>query len=128
MYDVFLYGTANGYLLEYDSRTAEAPSLLSYLKRHVLRSKVKFRDVTDEFDVWAAWGSSQDIVWQTKRQWSKARSGVVEPFWPESDPWPWGSQEHVIHDRRADGMGRRLLVKKSELREYLFQVHLPFVC
>ena len=30
------------------------------LQRHVLRSKVKLRDVTEEYDVWAAWGSEKE--------------------------------------------------------------------
>ncbi|KAF8913839.1 hypothetical protein CPB84DRAFT_1757681 [Gymnopilus junonius] len=115
MYDVFLYGTADGYLLEYDSRPSEAPSLVSYLKRHVLRSKVKFRNVTDEYDVWAAWGSSHDDAWETQREWKRARSGAIEPVWTESLGWPWGSQDYAIHDRRAVKMGRRLLVRKGDL-------------
>ncbi|KAF8974422.1 hypothetical protein BDZ97DRAFT_1773534 [Flammula alnicola] len=114
MYDVFLYATTDGFLLEFDSRTSEAPPLLSYLKRHVLRSKVKIRSVADEYDVWAAWGSSEDRDWETKRQWNWARSGAVEPVWSESAEWPWGTQECVIQDRRAVGMGRRLLVKKGD--------------
>ncbi|PPQ77279.1 hypothetical protein CVT25_010861 [Psilocybe cyanescens] len=114
MYDLFLYSTTNGYLLEFDSRTTEAPPLLSYLKRHVLRSKVKIKNVTEEYDVWAAWGSSKDLEWETQRQWNWARSGAVEPVWDASHEWPWGTQEYIINDRRAVNMGRRLLVKKGE--------------
>ncbi|KDR83811.1 hypothetical protein GALMADRAFT_236209 [Galerina marginata CBS 339.88] len=114
LYDIFLYATTNGHFLEFDSRTSEAPPLLSYLKRHVLRSKVKVRSVTEEYDVWAAWGSSEDHAWETNRRWNWARSGAIEPVWTGSTEWPWGAQDCVIRDRRAVGMGRRLLVKKGE--------------
>jgi len=116
MYDVFLYATTNGYFLEYDSRASDAPPLLSYLKRHVLRSKVKIQNVTEEYDIWAAWGSSEDSQWETKRQWDWARSGSIEPKWNETHVWPWGTQEGTIHDRRAVGMGSRLIVKKGTHR------------
>ncbi|KAH9482904.1 Putative transferase CAF17, mitochondrial [Psilocybe cubensis] len=114
MYDLFLYSTSNGYLLEFDSRNSEAPPLLSYLKRHVLRSKVKIRNVTEEYDVWAAWGSLKDHEWESERQWNWARSGAVEPVWDSSHEWPWGTHECVINDRRAVNMGRRMLVRKGE--------------
>lgn len=119
MYDVFLYTTITpaglpGYLLEYDSRPSEAPSLLPMLKRHILRSKVKVRDVSEEVDVWAAWGS--DVVSETPKSWSWARSGVVEPTL-ESSEWPWGTQNEALTDRRANGMGRRVLTRKGDKRE-----------
>ncbi|CAA7259698.1 unnamed protein product [Cyclocybe aegerita] len=114
MYDVFLYATTNGYLLEYDMAPSEAVSLSSYLKRHVLRSKVKIRSATEEYDVWAAWGSTKDHEWETKRHWHWERSGAVEPVWNGSPSWPWGTGEGIILDRRAVGMGRRLLVRKGE--------------
>ncbi|KAJ3510300.1 hypothetical protein NLJ89_g4761 [Agrocybe chaxingu] len=114
MYDVFLYATNNGFLLEYDTTPSEAVSLASYFKRHVLRSKVKVRSATEEYDVWAAWGSAKDHEWETKRLWHWERSGAVEPVWNGTQSWPWGTEEGVILDRRAVGMGRRLLVRKGE--------------
>ena len=41
------------YLLEVD--TEEVEPFLKHLKRHKLRSKVKMRDVREEWNVWAAW-------------------------------------------------------------------------
>ncbi|KAF5364082.1 hypothetical protein D9756_000688 [Leucocoprinus leucothites] len=116
MYDVFLYTTTTpagkpGYLLEYDSRSSEAPSLLPMLKRHILRSKVKIRDVSEEFDVWAAWGS--ESLPEIPKSWSWSRSGVVEPSW-ESTEWPWGAQDETLMDQRAPGMGQRLLTRKGD--------------
>lgn len=84
------------------------------LKRYVLRSKVKLRDVSDEYDVWAAWGSD---VGMEVRKWNWARSGAVEPDWSEENEWPWGTQEERVRDRRAVGMGTRMLVRKGDKRE-----------
>lgn len=90
------------------------------LKRHVLRSKVRIRDVTQEHDLWAAWGDSH--TWDNPaRRWSWARSGVAEPLW-ETEEWPWGSEDMLIKDRRAPGMGTRRLVKKGEKREPLLSL------
>ncbi|PPR06569.1 hypothetical protein CVT24_001750 [Panaeolus cyanescens] len=114
MYDIFLYANPNGYFLEYDSRSSEAPSLLSYFKKHVLRSKVKVRDVTEEYDVWSAWGAPEDSSFEMKRSWRHAASGVIEPVWNPSEVWPWGTEENIIYDRRGAGMGRRLLLRKGD--------------
>ncbi|KAF9452490.1 Aminomethyltransferase folate-binding domain-containing protein [Macrolepiota fuliginosa MF-IS2] len=116
MYDVFLYTTTTptgqpGYLLEYDTRASEAQPLLSMLKRHVLRSKVKIRDVSENYDIWTAWGS--ESIPEIPRSWNWARSRVVEPVW-EGNEWPWGTQNEALTDRRAVGMGRRLLARKGD--------------
>ncbi|GLB33738.1 putative aminomethyltransferase folate-binding domain-containing protein [Lyophyllum shimeji] len=116
LYDVFLYTSTDsagkrGYLLDYDPRPSEAPPLLPLLKRYVLRSKVKIRDVSEQYSVWAAWGNSTP---EPPREWSWARSGVVEPRW-KADEWPWGRKEESILDRRAVGMGRRFLVQQGTL-------------
>jgi len=75
---------------------------------------VKIQDVSSEYDVWAIWGSEKEGGWEGPRQWNWARSGVVEPVWAEDDPWPWGSEELSIRDRRAVGMGNRVLVAKGD--------------
>jgi transferase CAF17, mitochondrial len=104
------------YLLEHDSRPSDTMPMLSLLKKYVLRSKVKIRDVSEEYDVWAAWGHSKYAQWETPRHWKWARSGVVEPKWDSSE-WPWGTDDESILDRRAVGMGRRFLVKKGDRRK-----------
>jgi transferase CAF17, mitochondrial len=81
------------------------------LSRHVLRSKVRLRSASDEYDVWAAWGS--DAKTNNSRRWTRAQSGVIEPVW---DSWPWGLESEALLDRRADGMGLRRLVKKGDRR------------
>ena len=93
--------------------------MLTVLKRYVLRSKVKLRDVSEEYDVWAAWGSEKDRSWETDRKWDFARSGVIEPVWDKNREWPWGSTQGVLRDRRAVGLGHRLLVRKGDRRKHL---------
>lgn len=119
LYDAFFYSHSTpegkqGYIVEYDSRPSEAPSLIPMLKKYVLRAKVRIRDVSNEYDVWAAWGSGQESQWETTRLWNASRSGVVEPVWEANADWPWGSEPTRIQDRRAIGMGHRLLVRKGD--------------
>lgn len=123
LYDVFVYTTydpkhQSAYILEYDSRAASvgAPDLLAYLKRHVLRSKVRARDVTQEHDIWAAWHGEGTPHQDRPLKWDLARSGVIEPIWDQAS-WPWGSENELIRDRRAPGMGLRRLVRKDDRRE-----------
>ena len=100
-------------MIEFDSRPSSAPPLLNMLKRYVLRSKVKVQDVSDQWDVWGAWGAETGPC---DKKWQFSTSGAMEPVWPP-DVWPWGSQDPLsILDRRAYGMGKRLLVRKGDMR------------
>ncbi|KAF8524744.1 Aminomethyltransferase folate-binding domain-containing protein [Gautieria morchelliformis] len=117
LYDAFVYrepesNAEDGYMIEFDSRPSSAPSLLDLLKRYILRSKVKVRDVSNQWDVWAAWGIE---FGPDDRKWRWSRSGAVEPVWVP-DSWPWGGTKNPfsILDRRARGMGRRMLVRKGD--------------
>ncbi|KAG8218718.1 hypothetical protein J3R82DRAFT_4386 [Butyriboletus roseoflavus] len=115
LHDIFLFTSPASpsptYLIDHDSSPSESPSLLSLLKRFVLRSKVRIRDVTQEWDVWAAWGEYPQVQ---QRSWHWAASGAVEPVWRDAPASPWGTEHGVILDRRAPGMGRRLLVRKGD--------------
>ena len=130
LHDVFVWtqetpkGTPQ-YIVEYDASPSEAPPLLPMLKRHVLRSKVKLRDVSEEYDVWAAFGPSESFPeWETERQWTFARSGVVEPVWSDASVLPWGWSRGLLRDRRAVGMGERLLVRKGDRRKHTLSLAL----
>ncbi|KAI6119408.1 hypothetical protein EDD16DRAFT_1885053 [Pisolithus croceorrhizus] len=72
----------------------------------------RIRDVSQEWDIWAAWG--YDHSTDERREWTWARSGAVEPVWSKTTAWPWGTEPGVIIDRRAPGMGRRMIVPKGE--------------
>ncbi|KZT72649.1 Aminomethyltransferase folate-binding domain-containing protein [Daedalea quercina L-15889] len=118
LYDAFVYSQANNngysqFLIEYDAGPSEAPPLLQMLKRYLLRRKAKIRDVSQEYDVWAAWGSVVDETWDAQRRWLHASSGAIEPVWDNQEDCPWGSKPGVLRDRRAIGMGHRLLVRKD---------------
>ncbi|KAJ7228728.1 Aminomethyltransferase folate-binding domain-containing protein [Mycena pura] len=119
LYDIFVYTRTNqtgqqGYLIDYDSRPSEAPPLLDLLKRYILRSRVKVRDVSDEYDIWAVWGPSTEEKIERHWKWAE-HSGVAEPVWNSADEWPWGSKDEEINDRRAPGMGKRVLVRKGDV-------------
>lgn len=122
--DILLYPKKNarghdGYFIEYDSRPSESPPLLQTLKRFILRSKVKVEDVSNDYDVWSIWGSEDTKKWENPRKWTWARSGVIEPSWDPSEGWPWsdgGGETLSLRDRRAVGMGRRVLVRKGDKR------------
>lgn len=123
LYDIFLHSYTTpsgkqGYLIDYDSRSSVTTPLLSLLKHYVLRSKVRLTDVSDQYDIWASWGSEHETVWETERHWSGARSGAFEPVWDPAGEWPWGTEPGVIRDRRAVGLGHRLLVRKGDLRAF----------
>lgn len=127
LHDVFIYPKKNarghdGYIVEYDNRPSETPSLLQSVKRYILRSKVKAEDVSGEYDVWSIWGSEKTRPWETPRRWSFARSGAIEPVWAADEPWPWGNEECRLRDRRAVGMGERVLVRKGDRRKCLIQL------
>ena len=128
LHDAFVYNhpTSNGYILEHDSRppveevdpeaegnSAPAPSLIKYLKQFVLRTKVKVRDISDEYDVWASWGSEREASWETPRNWRWAeRSNIPEQVWEKGET-PWGNEPLLLRDRRGVGMGQRRLVSRG---------------
>ena len=127
--DAFVYShpTSNGYILEYDSRppvvdadsesggkSQPIPPLIKYLKQFVLRTKVRVRDISDEYDIWASWGSEREASWETPRNWRWAeRSNIPEQLWEEGDV-PWGKEPLLLRDRRGVGMGQRRLVSKGD--------------
>ncbi|PAV21076.1 Aminomethyltransferase folate-binding domain-containing [Pyrrhoderma noxium] len=123
IHDIFAYYKKSpkghdGYILEYDSRPSEASPFIPTLKRFVLRKKVKVEDISSEYDVWSIWGSPKSSEWECPRQWTRAQSGVIEQRWDKEGDWPWDtkiSDSLSIRDRRAIGMGQRVLVSKGEI-------------
>ena len=128
LHDAFVYNhpTSNGYILEYDPRppvvdadlesggnSTPIPPLIKYLKQFVLRTKVKVRDISDDYDIWASWGSEHEASWETPRDWRWAeRSNIPEQLWEEGDV-PWGMEPLLLRDRRGVSMGQRRLVSKG---------------
>ncbi|KEP52082.1 aminomethyltransferase [Rhizoctonia solani 123E] len=122
LYDVFIYphilDGRPGYLIDYDNRSSDATPILALLKRHVLRSKVRIRDASNEWKVWSVWDStSQGSSFPTVREWRTGRSGAVEPLYAEVEHQL--GQEYPrdtvgTRDLRAPGMGDRLLVRAGD--------------
>ena len=104
-------------MIEYDPRPSEAPPLLSLLKRYILRSKVTAKDVSDRYDVWAAWGGETSTE-PFKREWRFGNRGAVEPVWESHEAWRGaGFVPMSLRDLRAVGMGLRMLVRKGDPRK-----------
>ncbi|KAF8742250.1 Aminomethyltransferase folate-binding protein, partial [Rhizoctonia solani] len=122
LYDAFIYPYSSdgrpGYLIDYDNRSSEATPILSLLKRHVLRSKVRVRDVSDEWKVWSVWNNaSQESSFPTTREWRAGRSGAMEPLYAENEyRLDAEYSQNIIgtRDLRAPGMGDRLLVRAGD--------------
>lgn len=88
------------------------------LKRHVLRSKVRLRDVSEEWKVWTVWGGSPGNS-ASRREWRWGRSGAAEPIYAEGEhllgtEYPEGTIG--TNDLRAPNMGERLLVRTGDIR------------
>lgn len=156
-YDAFFHPHPNtsssetGYIIEYDPRPlppelirdpgiekAPIPALPILLKRFILRSKVRVRDVSDEWEAWAIWGGEAERQAERRREkvWTGwkwgASSGAVEPTWlgrrtPDIRLSTSGQADASLPfeigkgtgswDWRAPGMGRRVLIPKSEKRK-----------
>lgn len=116
---------ANTYLISHE---AGHPSPLDkLLPPFRLRSKVRFKDVSEEWDVWSAWGS--DGVYsaespQPLESWRFGSGGAAERVWTwENGVAPLGISDAEVGcwDLRAGwgaaGMGRRVFVPKGQKRE-----------
>jgi transferase CAF17, mitochondrial len=110
-----------GFYIDYDSRIPEGLPLESLLKRYILRSKVRIRDASQEFSVWAAWDphlQHDSMVGNDHqhREWTITSSHCATPVWPPDAQLQRGGPLR-IEDRRAIGMGSRFLVPKDHNRE-----------
>ena len=89
-----------GFLVEHDA--AFTPTLRTYLKRHVLRSKVKLgRAAEDDVVVTAAWRNPADV--------GEGRSSRDEVERAER----WLEERRVGWDPRVVGMGYRWVAEKD---------------
>ena len=90
-----------GFLVEHDA--AFTPTLRTYLKRHVLRSKVKLgRAAEDDVVVTAAWRNPADV--------GEGRSSRDEVERAER----WLEERRVGWDPRVVGMGYRWVAQKDD--------------
>ncbi|GAA5880256.1 hypothetical protein JCM16303_003869 [Sporobolomyces ruberrimus] len=117
MSDLFLHRnptpldpTVPSYLVDHPS--TQTSQIRSYLKRHLLRSKVKM-------------GKEAESEWQVVQVWRNLNEGVEKSRWEQGEEWLDG-QEGIGRDPRVAGMGWRFVTKKGEeLPSELFQQVTP---
>lgn len=111
------------YLITHDSSSNHPHPLHILLPPFKLRSKVRIKDVSDEWEVWSAW-SSEPGGPLPARTWKLGSGGAAECT------WQWGSDIASVHagegelgcwDLRAgygpNGLGKQLLVPRGLRRE-----------
>lgn len=109
----FLAGPSR-YLITHESAGHPAP-LVNHLTPFRLRSKVRIRDVSDQWDVWAAWGEAAKAT----RKWKLGSGGAAEATWEHVSPLAVGDTEIGCWDLRAAGMGAQILAPKGCSRTFL---------
>jgi hypothetical protein len=108
-------------LISHESPPDHPTPLQTLLPPYKLRSKVRIKDVSDEWDTWAAWDDEiESGGLEPKRVWKSGSGGANESqwSWPEGvRPLGLGEDEIGCWDLRA-GLGmRQLLVPKGQQRE-----------
>ncbi|CAK9779781.1 Aminomethyltransferase folate-binding domain-containing protein [Cutaneotrichosporon oleaginosum] len=109
----------NTYLISHESGPGHIAPLATLLPPFRLRSKIKIRDVTDEWDVWSAWGGEAPAPAPTST-WRFGSGGAAERIWSwEGEMAPLGLADAEVGcwDLRAGfgpaGMGRQVFVPKG---------------
>ncbi|KIR51014.1 mitochondrial protein [Cryptococcus gattii Ru294] len=109
----------NSYLITHESPEDHPAPLLSLLPPFKLRSKVRIKDVTNQWDAWSAWGSDLQGGPHPIRTWKMGSGGASESHWD----WEGGIRDLGLRDDEAGcwdlragwpRMGRQLLVPKGE--------------
>jgi hypothetical protein len=109
------------YLISHESPETHPTPLQTLLPPYKLRSKVRIKDVSEEWDTWASWGSEmEEGGLKPRRVWRPGSGGANESQWS----WPEGVRSLGIGgaeigcwDLRA-GLGmRQLLIPKGQNRE-----------
>ncbi|KIR31568.1 hypothetical protein I310_03621 [Cryptococcus deuterogattii CA1014] len=111
----------NSYLITHESPEDHPAPLTSLLPPFKLRSKVRIKDVTNQWDAWSAWGSDLQGGPHPIRTWKMGSGGASESHWD----WEGGIRDLGLRDDEAGcwdlragwpRMGRQLLVPKGEKR------------
>lgn len=122
---IYPHPPTSTYLIDYDPRTA--PALIETIKKFVLRSKVALRDVSDQWDVWAAWAPQGTVDEDGVREWKWGAGGSagLVGWEKEQTSLPTRDGEDALTvevggwDLRAPGMGWRGLVRRGDRREFV---------
>lgn len=120
----------NSYLITHESPEDHPAPLLSLLPPFKLRSKVRIKDVTNQWDAWSAWGSDLQGGPHPIRTWKMGSGGASESHWD----WEGGIRDIGLRDNEAGcwdlragwpRMGRQLLVPKGEKRTLSLYLDIP---
>lgn len=136
MHDVFIFHqpSTDTYWIDHSTdasastvSTPNTKALYEEIKRYVLRSKVKLKYATEEYDVWSVYGTPANETQSAARWWKFGSGGAAEPQWEFQDE-AWKEVQRGLREGEVgcwdlrggwgqEGMGRRLLVKKGESRK-----------
>lgn len=115
----------NSYLITHESPEDHPTPLASHFPPFKLRSKVRIKDVTNQWDAWSAWGSDLQGGPSPIRTWKMGSGGASESHWD----WEGGVRDLGLRDNEVGcwdlragwpHMGRQLLVPKGEKRTLIF--------
>ncbi|WVQ82624.1 hypothetical protein IAT38_004756 [Cryptococcus sp. DSM 104549] len=119
LHTAFIFpGPNSSYLITHESPADHPAPLNTLLPPFRLRSKVRIRDVTEQWDAWSAWGDSLEDTLRPTRTWKIGSGGAAESHWS----WDGGvrdvgtsKDERGCWDLRAGwyNMGRQLVVPKG---------------
>ncbi|EIW73166.1 mitochondrial protein [Tremella mesenterica] len=108
------------YLITHQSPSTHPHPLTTLLPPFKLRSRVRFRDVSSEWDVFSAWGSKEDMEGHKPlERWKFGSGGAAERGWIwEGGVKDLGLKEGEVGcwDLRAGwgSMGKRVLIPKGD--------------
>lgn len=113
--------STNSYLISHESPDTHPAPLQTLLPPYKLRSKVRIKDVSEEWEAWSTWGGDLGASGTLpKRVWRPGSGGANESQWS----WPDGVRDVGVSDEevgcwdlRAGLNMRQLLVPKGERRE-----------
>ena len=122
LHTVFIFPLPDSrYLISHESPPGHPAPLQTFLPPFRLRSKVRIRDVSDQWECWSAWGSEDGAG--PIRNWRMGSGGAAESVWRFDDEQGYpglGEGEVACLDLRAGfgngGMGRQILVPRGKPR------------
>lgn len=127
LHTVFIFPVEpDRYLITHESPSDHPAPLQKYLSPFKLRAKVRFKDVSADWDAWAVWNTETPPATAAVRTWRFGSGGASEAGWS----WPNGvadlglrSGEVGCWDLRTGNAKRLLSPKGSERAWIIHEVH-----
>ncbi|ODN89617.1 mitochondrial protein [Cryptococcus wingfieldii CBS 7118] len=120
LHPVFIFPRSpNSYLIAHESPPHHPAPLPALLPPFKLRSKVRIKDVSEQWDAWSAWQDTVPEGPSPLRTWKMGSGGAAESRWDWQDgirTVGLSEQEVGCWDLRAgwNSMGRQILVPKGQ--------------